>query len=91
MKTKVDPAWDTALRQAYEEIASAHEVSADTIAETDTFRAMLSERVPQINPNVNWSKDELSHRLTILRRKKNGLRPLKEILAAKQQTQTSAA
>jgi hypothetical protein len=90
MKTKVDPAWDAALRQAYEEIATAHEVSADTISTTATLRDLLSERVQQINPNVNWSKDEMSHRLTILRRKKKGLRPLKELLAAKQ-TQISAA
>ncbi len=90
MKTKVDPAWDAALRQTYAELAWAHEVSADTIAETDTLRDLLFDRVQQINPNVNWSKDEMSHRLTILRRKKQGLRPLKEILKAKQE-QTSAA
>jgi hypothetical protein len=51
---------------------------------------LLSERVQQLNPSVNWSKDEMSHRLTILRRKKKGLRPLKEILATKQQQDSAA-
>lgn len=90
MKTKVDPAWDTALRQAYEEIATAHEVSADTISTTAHLRESLAERVRQIKPDINWSQDEMSHRLTILRRKKNGLRPLKVLLAAKRSSSSAA-
>jgi hypothetical protein len=83
MKTKIDPAWDAALRAAYERIAWDHEVSADTIAETDAYRDLLFEAVTCLNPTVNWSKDEMSHRLTILRRRKGGLRSLKDILATK--------
>lgn len=89
MKTRIDPAWDAALRLAYERIAWEHEVSADTIAETDHFRGLLSELVPCLNSAVGWSKDEMSHRLTVLRRRKGGIRPLKDILAEKRATNSA--
>jgi hypothetical protein len=83
IQARTNPAWDAALRQAYEEVAREHEVSADAIAETDAYRDLLFQRIHELDASIDWSKDEACKRLTSLRRRKNNLKTLRMILSEK--------